>query len=296
LRFILANGTEIDATYADNGTWWVEYTFDEYGVYQVTAAYDGIAKLFVSDGTVNITKANSTLILEDVVLYIGESLNLTVTTEGAIGITANINGTDVSVIDNYTIPISGLAVGNYTLTVTTIPDEDHASVTKTASIIIHNLKYNVNVTSVNTNSRTVHITAESDIYDGSLRLVLSNGAEIKRLNVGPLRIWYKNKKYPGLSITRSFGDFESDELGVISVPDVKEYDIDEGKIKIIVFATDGIWKFLTNDKIMSIVLPYYSQNDVNGACKKISETAIKLWNVKNPKGIADVTVFVLFFK
>ena len=129
--------------------------------------------------------------------------------------------------------------------------------------------------------------------------ILANGGVINRMdwtNVGPLRIWYKNKKYPGLSITRSFGDFESDELGVISAPDVKEYDIDEGKIKIIVFATDGVWKFLTNDKIMSIVLPYYSQNDVNGACKKISETAIKLWNVKNPKGIADVTVFVLFFK
>ena len=129
--------------------------------------------------------------------------------------------------------------------------------------------------------------------------ILNNGGIISRmdwLNVGPLRVWFKNKKYPGLSITRSFGDFESDELGVISIPDVKEYDIDEEKIKIIVFGTDGVWKFLTNDKIMNIVLPYYAQNDVNGATKKISETAIKLWNIKNPKGIADVTVFVLFFK
>ena len=129
--------------------------------------------------------------------------------------------------------------------------------------------------------------------------VLKNGGVIARMdlsNVGPLRIWFKNKKYPGLSITRSFGDLESDELGVISEPDIKEYDIDEEKIKIIVFGTDGVWKFMTNDKIMNIVLPYYSQNDANGATKKISETAIKLWNIKNPKGIADVTVFVLFFK
>ena len=129
--------------------------------------------------------------------------------------------------------------------------------------------------------------------------VIKKGGVINRMdcsNVGPLRIWFKNKKYPGLSITRSFGDFESDELGVISEPDIKEYDIDDEKIKIIVFGTDGVWKFLTNDKIMDIVLPYYAQNDVKGATKKISETAIKLWNVKNPKGIADVTVFVLFFK
>ena len=129
--------------------------------------------------------------------------------------------------------------------------------------------------------------------------IINNGGVINRIdwsNIGPLRIWYKNKKYPGLSITRSFGDFESDDLGVISEPDLKEYDIDEEKIKIIIFGTAGIWQFLTNDKIMDIVLPYYEQNDVNGATKKISETAIKLWSVKNPKGIADSTVFVLFFK
>ena len=89
--------------------------------------------------------------------------------------------------------------------------------------------------------------------------IINNGGVINRIdwsNVGPLRIWYKNKRYPGLSITRSFGDFESDDLGVISEPDLREYDIDEEKIKIIVFGTDGIWKFLTNDKIMDIVLPY----------------------------------------
>ena len=129
--------------------------------------------------------------------------------------------------------------------------------------------------------------------------IINNGGEIRRIdysNIGPLRIWYKNKKYPGLSITRSFGDFESDDLGVISEPDIKEYDIDEEKIKIIIFGTDGVWKFLTNDKIMDIALPYFEQNDVNGAVNKISETAIKLWEVKNPKGIADVTVYVIFFK
>lgn len=129
--------------------------------------------------------------------------------------------------------------------------------------------------------------------------IIKMGGVINRIdwsNVGPLRIWYKDKKYPGLSITRSFGDFESDDLGVISEPDVKEYDIDDEKIKILVFGTDGVFKFLTNEKVMDIAWTYYEQNDVSAAAKKISETAIKLWNVKNPKGISDVTVFVIFFK
>ena len=63
-----------------------------------------------------------------------------------------------------------------------------------------------------------------------------------------------------------------------------------------VFGTDGVFKFLTNDKVMDIAWTYYEQNDISAAAKKISETAINLWNVKNPKGISDVTVFVIFFK
>ena len=126
--------------------------------------------------------------------------------------------------------------------------------------------------------------------------IINNGGVINRLNVGPLRIWYKNKKYPGLSITRSFGDFESDSLGVLSVPDVKEYDLDEEQTKILIFGTDGVWKFMTNEQIMNTALPYYEQNDVEGATQKIKEIANQLWNIKNPKGVADITVFVLFFK
>ena len=39
---------------------------------------------------------------------------------------------------NDTIMISGLAAGNYTLTVTTIPDGDHNSVNKTVKVTVIN--------------------------------------------------------------------------------------------------------------------------------------------------------------
>ena len=92
--------------------------------------------LTVSNGTVNITKADSTITLDDIVMNYGESINVTVITTGAIGITAEIDGNDVDV-NNFTIPISGLAVGNYTLTVTTIADGDHNSVNKTVAVIVN---------------------------------------------------------------------------------------------------------------------------------------------------------------
>ena len=136
LLFVLPDGTEINATYAAKGTWWAEHTFGNYGVYQVSASYSGLDNLTVSNGTVNITKADSTITLDDIVMNYGESINVTVITTGAIGITAEIDGNDVDV-NNFTIPISGLAVGNYTLTVTTIADGDHNSVNKTVSVIVN---------------------------------------------------------------------------------------------------------------------------------------------------------------
>ncbi len=107
---------------------------------------------------------------------------------------------------------------------------------------------------------------------------------------------FKDKKYPGLSITRSLGDFEAESLGILSIPDIKEFDIDEEKAKIIIIGTNGIWEFLTNEKIMDIVWSYYEWNDIEGATQKIIETAGKLWKIKNPKNIPDLTVGVLFFK
>ena len=99
-----------------------------------------------------------------------------------------------------------------------------------------------------------------------------------------------------MSITRSFGDFENEELGVISIPDIKEYDIEEEKIKIIILATSGLWTFLKNEKIMDIVIPYYKNNDIKGATKKLTEIAINLWKIKNPYEISDITIIILFFK
>ena len=123
LLFILPNSTKISANYTD-GIWWAVHTFDDYADYQVNASYVGLSNVIISNATISITRANSTVNVSDVVLNYGEAKNVTVTAEGATGITAKINDTNVTVVNNFTIPISGLAAGNYTLTVTTIADED----------------------------------------------------------------------------------------------------------------------------------------------------------------------------
>ena len=126
-----------------------------------------------------------------------------------------------------------------------------------------------------------------------------NGGEISRVDwadYGPLRVYFKGKNYPGLAMTRSFGDFNAEPLGINSIPDIKEYDIYDKKPKIIVLATDGIWQFLSNEKVKNILLPYYEENNIRGASQKLVSSALRMWEIKNPDFIDDITVILLFFK
>ena len=126
-----------------------------------------------------------------------------------------------------------------------------------------------------------------------------NGGEISRVDwadYGPLRIYYKNKRYPGLAMTRAFGDFNAEDLGFNTIPDIKEYDIYEKKPKIIILATDGIWQFLTNEQVKNIILPYYDEDNISGGIQKLVGNARKMWETKNPRFIDDISVIVLFFK
>ena len=148
LLFILSDGTAdvitIEANYAGNGTWWAKHTFNDYSVYQVNAAYEGVDNVDVKEGTITITKSNSTLTLENVTLDYGESIKVTATTTGSTGITAKI-GENELVVDGFVISIPVLDAGNYTLTVTTIPDEDHNPATATVNITVNKVNSTLSV-------------------------------------------------------------------------------------------------------------------------------------------------------
>ena len=61
-------------------------------------------------------------------------------------------------------------------------------------------------------------------------------------------------------------------------------------------ATNGVWEFLTNDKVMDITWKFYESKDAQGAAEKIIEIANRIWNLKNPNNIPDLTAGVFFFK
>ena len=147
LLFILPNGTQIEATYGANGTWWAVHEFDKYDVYQVNATYVGLDNVTINNGTITINKVNSTISLDNIVLDYGESENVTVTTTGATGITAKIGESEANVT-GFVISIPVLDAGTYTLTVTTIPDDDYNPVTKEVNITVNKVNSTLTVSDI----------------------------------------------------------------------------------------------------------------------------------------------------
>ena len=90
---------------------------------------------------VTVNKINSTVDVGAVELDYGSSVNVSVTAEGAVGITAMIDGDSVGVV-GFVVPVSGLDAGNYSLTVTTVPDDNHYAVTKTVKITVNKIDKN----------------------------------------------------------------------------------------------------------------------------------------------------------
>ena len=125
------------------------------------------------------------------------------------------------------------------------------------------------------------------------------GGEVSRVewaDYGPFRIWFKGENYPGLAMSRSLGDFDAEKIGVINIPEITDIDIVEKNIKICICASDGLWEFLSNDRVCELVLGYYNSDDAKGATRKLMEVARKTWEVNNNMGIDDITIIVLFFK
>ncbi|WP_458405939.1 hypothetical protein, partial [Methanobrevibacter sp.] len=104
-----------------------------------------------------VEKANSTLEAGNITYVYGETGNTTIEYEGATNVSATVNeypNADVTIGENL-ITVTGLPAGNYTLTITTQPDENHTSVLKT-----------VNVTVLKANS-TLEVNNITFVYGGS---------------------------------------------------------------------------------------------------------------------------------
>ena len=111
--------------------------------------------------------------------------------------------------------------------------------------------------------------------------------------VGPQRVWLKDEEVPGLAMSRSFGDRVAATVGVISEPEIKEFDFDEGD-KFMIIASDGIWEFISSQECVEIIKDFYEKNDLKGCAEFLYEESSKRW-IKEEEVIDDTTLILVFF-
>lgn len=118
--------------------------------------------------------------------------------------------------------------------------------------------------------------------------------ETQGIKEGPYRVWVKGEQYPGIAISRTIGDEIAESVGVIYNPEVISYDLTVND-KYVVIASDGVWEFIENSKVMEIINPFYYRNDPEGACKAVIDESIKKWE-KEDEVIDDISLVVIFLK
>ena len=143
------------------------------------------------------------------------------------------------------------------------------------------------------------LDSKPDLPSELSRIINSGGVVHKKINnkgqyVGPMRVFAKGKDFPGLAMSRSFGDFQCKEYGVISEPSFVEYCLDEN-CKYLVLGSDGVWDFLDNENVVKIGNKYYLKNNPKGFCNEILENASYWWE-KEDNVVDDITALIIFFK
>ena len=102
------------------------------------------------------------------------------------------------------------------------------------------------------------------------------------------------QKMEGLAMTRSFGDRVAATVGVMSEPEIKEFNFEDDD-KYMIIASDGIWEFISSQECIDIIQSYYESNDLKGCCEYLYQESSKRW-LKEEEVIDDTTLILVFFE
>ncbi|CAD8105759.1 unnamed protein product [Paramecium sonneborni] len=112
--------------------------------------------------------------------------------------------------------------------------------------------------------------------------------------IGPYRVWLSYIQAPGLAMTRSLGDKVGAQAGVIAEPEIKQFTI-SGQDQFIVIASDGVWEYMSNQEVMSIVIPFLDKDNPDQAAERIIIEATQAWR-RNSLARDDITCIVIFLQ
>ncbi|KAI3875236.1 hypothetical protein MKX03_008934 [Papaver bracteatum] len=108
------------------------------------------------------------------------------------------------------------------------------------------------------------------------------------------RVWLPDQNFPGLAMTRAFGDFDLKDYGVIAIPQISHHHLNNND-KFVVLASDGVWDVLSNKEVVSIVAVALATRET--AAKAVVDAAVTSWKQKFPMSkMDDISVSCMFFQ
>jgi len=112
--------------------------------------------------------------------------------------------------------------------------------------------------------------------------------------IGPHRVWLQEHNIPGLAMSRSFGDKTAAQVGIISEPEIIEWNLTKDDM-FVVLASDGVWEFIDSDECVNIVKDFYLNDDIDGAAEFLAEESHRRWR-KEEDVVDDITAIIIFFE
>ncbi|KAI9297084.1 protein serine/threonine phosphatase 2C [Neoconidiobolus thromboides FSU 785] len=106
----------------------------------------------------------------------------------------------------------------------------------------------------------------------------------------PFRLYKGTLPYPGLVMTRAFGDVSAKKVGLIWEPEIFHYKITADD-KALILATDGVWDALPNEKVIQIACKYSNEAE---ASENLANKSLKYLGKKQIDD--NVTNIVIFLK
>jgi len=110
---------------------------------------------------------------------------------------------------------------------------------------------------------------------------------------GLLRIFKPGQKLPGISLSRTLGDFMAKSCGVITEPDIFEYKMTHNTKYLLIYS-DGVWKYLSNEDIRDLGNKYFPKGEIGPNCTDLVKRAVQEWEC-NSIIRDDITVVCVYF-
>jgi len=106
---------------------------------------------------------------------------------------------------------------------------------------------------------------------------------------GPNRVWLADADVPGLAMSRSIGDEVASTVGVISEPVVVEHVIEKEKDLFAIWASDGVWEFMSNKEVVELIWKH--GEDLDKAAQEVIAESSRRWQEEEDV-IDDITCII----